>query len=368
MALTDNIPLPIIRIAILGLVVIISYLAGKSYNKNERYILPTPIITGLVGAFLGLTLKIILPIEWTAPTENYFQSIIVGFTCGMSCTWIYEVVKNLKEHFKLDTTLFDKACGEEMGIALDCEPKPLTRSLKTGQKLVQPINNMRVTASPNNQAYKDKFGFWHYGLDCTDKNKSNLTVYASGNGEVVAKGYDNACGNVVIINYPKVYNHKTKKYEDVVFRYFHLASTKVSIGQKVTKDTVIGTYGNTGKYGGTGLHLHLEADTDILHPRHTPTITGSNFLYGTSSGANADTIVTCTEYLYTDTNQSYMTVNDQYINDVDKSIPSITEETTECVPIEEYELEVSKRKEAEQQRDEAHSVLKNINKQTDMFS
>lgn len=33
------------------------------------------------------------------------------------------------------------------------------------------------------------------------------------------------------------------------------------MGQKITKDTVLGTMGNTGIYS-TGVHLHLEIDTD----------------------------------------------------------------------------------------------------------
>lgn len=33
------------------------------------------------------------------------------------------------------------------------------------------------------------------------------------------------------------------------------------MGQKITKDTVLGTMGNTGIYS-TGVHLYLEIDTD----------------------------------------------------------------------------------------------------------
>lgn len=43
------------------------------------------------------------------------------------------------------------------------------------------------------------------------------------------------------------------------FRYCHLlyGSINVNVGDKVTKDTIIGKMGNTGN--STGTHLHLEA-------------------------------------------------------------------------------------------------------------
>lgn len=141
------------------------------------------------------------------------------------------------------------------------------------QKLILPINNARLTASISDfsngisnakvnptDPYLKKFKFTHYGIDMVSV-RGITKMYASGNGVVIATGYDNLFGNVCIIKYPKAYNHETKKAVDIIFRYFHMASIAVKAGDAVTIDTAIGCYGRTGKYG-TGAHLHLEVDSD----------------------------------------------------------------------------------------------------------
>lgn len=201
------------------------------------------------------------------------------------------------------------------------------------QKLVQPINNMKVTASKDNQAYANKFGFWHYGSDLTSiYGATNRTVYASGNGTVAAAGWDYNAGYTVIVNYPQAYNHNTGKYQDVVARYFHLNSIASGIkkGAKVTKDTVLGVYGGSGsgKMNKWDPHLHLEMDTDTKYPEYSPTFKGSTaIIKGTSSGATAATMVNPLDYLHTKPskpdNQTYTTTNDAYINSNDRTLPTV---------------------------------------------
>ncbi len=52
--------------------------------------------------------------------------------------------------------------------------------------------------------------------------------------------------------------------------YYHLEKIYVKAGQKITKDTRLGLYGNTG--ASTGDHLHIEIDTDTKYPNYTPQI------------------------------------------------------------------------------------------------
>ena len=137
------------------------------------------------------------------------------------------------------------------------------------QKLIMPINKARITASYKNSNYTKEFGYVHYGVDMTDKDRKNYTVYASGKGKVTHAGYNNSGGNVVVIVYRDC-QLPTGRTCDIVLRYFHLKSIKVKVGQNVTKDTIIGLYGNTGY--SSGAHLHLEADTDVNYPNYTPQI------------------------------------------------------------------------------------------------
>ena len=155
------------------------------------------------------------------------------------------------------------------------------------QRLIQPLNRARVTASYKwGGAYQREFGAPHYGQDMT----GGPTVYAQGEGTVAFAGWDNVCGYVVGIVYDDCVNHFDGGHRPLVGRYYHMADVRVKKGQRVTKDTRIGTVGNTGKLT-TGPHLHVEFDTDTRYPAYTPTLTGhSNLLKRGLRGARDTTV------------------------------------------------------------------------------
>lgn len=206
------------------------------------------------------------------------------------------------------------------------------------QKLILPINRTKLTASIDTTAYveltKKLYGklIRHYGADMVSE-VANTRVWGSGNGIVAAKGYDNACGNILVVVYLDAVNHKTGKAQSVTLRYFHMYKILVSVGQKVDTNTLLGYYGCTGSYAGTGPHLHLECDLDIKNVLYTPTVTTSNYLKGTSQGAYGfdspkNTVVSPVDYLHRKTsqpdNQTYITAKDKFIRDADKAVPSIS--------------------------------------------
>lgn len=191
------------------------------------------------------------------------------------------------------------------------------------QKLIFPINNTKITASWKTSAYQTKFGMIHYGVDMVS-SKGDTKLYASGNGIVLNCGNDNVLGNMIVIKYTDVYNDVTKKSQDVICRMWHLAKISVTKNQKITKDTVLGNYGNTGQYS-TGAHLHIEFDTDTSYPYYTPTLTGqSTYFKGKNYGANDKTMFNPIEVLYVkDTSPDYQTLfttNDSYVSAYDKII------------------------------------------------
>ena len=159
------------------------------------------------------------------------------------------------------------------------------------QYLILPINHARLNAGYKNANYKREFGFVHYGVDMvsTDGKK---TVYAQGNGTVKAAGNDSTFGNTVIVVYSGAKNIKTGAEQDMTVRYYHLASISVKAGQAVTKDTVLGKYGNTGKYT-TGAHLHVEMDTDTKYYNYAPGLKSS----GSVVKAGVDTTVNPLDFI-----------------------------------------------------------------------
>lgn len=141
------------------------------------------------------------------------------------------------------------------------------------QRLILPINSMRLTAGYKNANYRKQFGYNHYGIDMTDKAKSDKTVWGSGIGEVTHCGWHPSGGNVVVVVYRDC-ELTNGQVRDLAVRYYHLEKINVKVGQKITKDSRLGLYGNTG--ASSGAHLHIEIDTDVKYPNYTPQTSKSN--------------------------------------------------------------------------------------------
>lgn len=199
------------------------------------------------------------------------------------------------------------------------------------QKLRLPINDFKPTAGYKNSNYKTKFGFIHYGIDCISKS-GKTALYGLGEGTVIASGLDgikgatmgvnSGCGYVLIIKYTDVYNWFTKEHYDVICTYFHLMKQpNVKVGQKVTKSTLLGYYGNTG-YKTTGMHLHIQFDSDCKYPYNCAGIGSSG--HSILKKGVVDSSINPIQLLHRDDDQSISLTSSSYYNssDFDK-IPKI---------------------------------------------
>lgn len=168
-----------------------------------------------------------------------------------------------------------------------------------------PMNNCYLTAAYKHPDYKKHWGFTHYGYDLGSENKTE-PILAQGSGRVIKTGYDNACGNVAVIEYPAV-TLKNGKENNLICRLCHMSKIRVTEGQAVKVGDIIGNMGNTGEYT-SGPHLHIEFDTDTAYPCYTPTVKGSNIL----KGGRADTVVNPKEVLTLGKGQSVFVGKNAY--------------------------------------------------------
>lgn len=192
------------------------------------------------------------------------------------------------------------------------------------QKLRVPFKKSTMVCGYKTQRYLQAWGYQHYGIDISTyqgTTVSDHTIYASGEGVVVASGWDSKLGGALCIQYNDVYNHQTGKVQNVVARYMHMNKVLVKKGDKVSLDTPIGIEGNQGT---TSYHLHMEFDTDCNYPTWTPQVSkGLSFwVRGTDSTVNPSYI------LHADENHVLLPDNwsDGWLNDIDRNIPVIESE------------------------------------------
>jgi len=149
------------------------------------------------------------------------------------------------------------------------------------QRLILPISKARLTAGMRKTINTKDLGYAHYGIDMISA-RDERTLFASGDGLVLAAGRDREMGKVLAILYRNAYNRASGAVEDIVFRYFHLEGIRVRPGSRVNSTTVLGVYGDTGR--ARTPHLHMEADSDTLYPLYTPSVSSSDFLVGRTAG------------------------------------------------------------------------------------
>lgn len=195
------------------------------------------------------------------------------------------------------------------------------------QRLVLPIDNCAFSAAYKNQLYLKQMKFPHYGVDLYSL-EGNQNVYACGEGEVIAAGMDgktlySAMGNAIVIVYKDCWSHEGN-LTSLACRMFHFESVAVKAGDKVTKDTVIGKYGNTGGVlvngKPMGKHLHIEFDRDIKYPAYA---------YGIRQSGNVikkgtvDSTVNPSDYWNLDCNQKIRGIYKGWYDDNDINLPVI---------------------------------------------
>lgn len=127
--------------------------------------------------------------------------------------------------------------------------KPVNEVVLIGTKKTPPKQGTGTYVTPVNggvlsASYGMRWGRMHYGIDLAAPVGTPL--HAADGGTVTFAGYKGAYGYCIIIDHGG--NNETL--------YGHNNSMAVSVGEKVFKDQVIGTVGNTGR--STGSHCHFE--------------------------------------------------------------------------------------------------------------
>ena len=135
-------------------------------------------------------------------------------------------------------------CKENQDIS-NCANK----QLPPGTKFWRPTNSGQMYSTWWSDTYSDGSCRTHAGVDIA--NSCGTNIYSVSSGKVVYAGYaSDGYGNKVVI-------HHSINGQNYTTLYGHMSSIYVRVGSVVTKDTVIGTIGNTGHSFGCHLHLNV---------------------------------------------------------------------------------------------------------------
>ena len=128
------------------------------------------------------------------------------------------------------------------------------------------VNRYRIAVSklplamPIKSAFRYTSGFgarWnrkHEGIDMA--GPVGTPIYATGDGVIVYAGWMNGYGNLI----------KIKHELGTETRYGHLSKIRVKVGQKVSRNSLIGDMGNTGRSTGPHLHYEVRVDGKAVNP------------------------------------------------------------------------------------------------------
>ena len=129
------------------------------------------------------------------------------------------------------------------------------KALTAALPLAEPLREEWEVNSPFGARFdplNDSAGV-HEGMDMGAP--MGTPVYATGEGHVVLASWYDRYGMTVDVDHGNGF----------VTRYAHLSKINVHVGQKVSRETVVGLLGNTGRT--TGAHLHYEVRIDDV-PRN----------------------------------------------------------------------------------------------------
>lgn len=162
-----------------------------------------------------------------------------------------------------------------LGGGFDPDPDP---DPSDGQNLIFPVNNARINTGYKVPIYltdPSTAGLGeHYGADYVDLNFGTNNIIASGDGFIYRSGRDKNTGYFACIVYPNalIVENGRRVKKDITVRYWHMRALAIPVvsdyrnPKPVSKNDVIGTMGQEGV--ATGVHLHVECDTDTT-PQYT---------------------------------------------------------------------------------------------------
>lgn len=131
-----------------------------------------------------------------------------------------------------------------------------TEIIDNSDSAVNGIILSKPTTGIISSRFGPRWGRSHTGIDIAAN--TGTPIYSCSKGTVEYTGWYYGYGNLVIVNH----GNGVKTY------YGHCSKIYVSVGDAVTKDTLIAAVGSTGNSTGPHLHLEIRRNGTVLNPQN----------------------------------------------------------------------------------------------------
>lgn len=131
-----------------------------------------------------------------------------------------------------------------------------TEIIDNSDSAINGIILSKPTTGVISSRFGPRWGRSHTGIDIAAN--TGTPIYSCSKGTVEFTGWYYGYGNLVIVNH----GNGIKTY------YGHCSKIYVSVGDTVTKDTVIAAMGSTGNSTGPHLHLEIRRNGTVLNPQN----------------------------------------------------------------------------------------------------
>lgn len=190
----------------------------------------------------------ILPVDGVRHKVQRGETIYsIGKKYGLDQSQV-QVIVDYPFNFFLNDETFELAIGQDIIVPDGIKPTQTTAPVvrvAVQTKDAGAVSATGVFAWPASGTITQGYRFYHKAWDIA--NRGAGPILAADSGTVIFSGWDpSGYGNKVMVDHGNGY----------VTLYAHMSVLQVQSGQRVTRGSVLGQMGSTGR--STGIHLHFE--------------------------------------------------------------------------------------------------------------
>jgi len=255
---------------------IVTVESNKPWNQTSEYTVKNGDTLSSIAAKFDVSID---SVKWANPSINWQRvrpGVVVSVPPVTGVVYkvkpgdtVYSIAKKMQTDpqgivdFPMNTFLDDETfalvAGQTLIVPDGVMPNEVAPTNHTLANVLTPdAGSVKASGSfawPTFGRITQPFRYYHHGIDIA--NHDGGSILAADSGTVVVAGWTNVgYGNHIIIDHGNGFRTL----------YAHLSVISVVAGQRVSRGSVIGQMGSTGRSTGTHLHFEIRTTTGNVNP------------------------------------------------------------------------------------------------------